>query len=306
MEQEARPYPRQRHDRADALASVDRYQALIDRLEAAVGAIQDSDSFRRYLDIQARFHRYSWANTVLIVAQYPAATRVAGYRTWQALGRQVRKGEHGIRIIVPLTGRQRRDEPPPIPATTADDADRDVLPLRFGTGTIFDISQTEGDPLPDVAVPVLEDDAGDTLYDDLARLAARDAVRVDRVPELPGSTMGWYDPVRRRIVVREAAQLQMTKTLAHELAHHVTGLHETYDAEREAHETIAESVAYITLAHYGLDSGARSFPYIATWARDRQTLTAALGTISRVSRTIITGLTAPQGPDSASEEGAPS
>jgi hypothetical protein len=85
----------------------------------------------------------------------------------------------------------------------------------------------------------------------------------------------------------------MTKTLAHELAHHFTGLHETPSAQREEHETIAEAVAYVVLAHHGLDSGTRSFPYIATWARDRATLTGALGTIQTVSATIISRIDAP-------------
>src|SRR5437773_4549799 len=76
------------------------------RLEEAVTGIQDSDGFRRYLDAQARFHSYSWGNVLLILAQRPDATRVAGYRTWQALGRQVRRGEKGVRILVPLGVRQ--------------------------------------------------------------------------------------------------------------------------------------------------------------------------------------------------------
>src|SRR5438876_6872473 len=77
------------------------------RLEEAVTGIQDSESFRRYLDAQARFHHYSWGNVLLILAQRPDAARVAGYRTWQALGRQVRRGEKGIRILVPLGVRRR-------------------------------------------------------------------------------------------------------------------------------------------------------------------------------------------------------
>ena len=99
--------------------------------------------------------------------------------------------------------------------------------------------------------------------------------------------MGFYDPARRRIVVREAPQSQMTKTLAHELAHHFTGLPETYDAEREAHETTAESVAYVVCAHFGLDTGARSFPYVATWSKEPAVLKASLATIQRVAATSI-------------------
>lgn len=281
---------------AEVLAPDARRRELLERLADAVGRIQDSDSFRRYLDLQSRFSTYSWGNVCLIAAQRPDATRVAGYRAWQRLGRQVRRGEAAIRIIVPLPQRSAH------PETDASGDDQEHTALRFGVGHVFDLSQTEGEPLPEVAVPVLEGDDGGALYDDLARFAARDAVRVDRVADLPGATMGFYDPARRRIVVREAAQIQMTKTLAHELAHHLTGRHETYDAHRDEHETVAEAAAYVTLAHFGLDSGARSFPYIATWAKDRATLTGVLGTIQGVTNRMISaveglhGLPAPAAP----------
>src|SRR4051812_23836674 len=80
-------------------------QESLTRLEQAVGAIQDSETFRAYLDAQARFHSYSFGNVLLILSQKPDATRVAGYHTWRSLGRQVRRGEKGIRIIVPMRGR---------------------------------------------------------------------------------------------------------------------------------------------------------------------------------------------------------
>ncbi len=268
-----------------APSPADRQRALLDRLEAAVGAIHDSDTFRAYLDAQARFHRYSPNNVALILTQCPDATQIAGYRTWQALGRQVRRGESAIKIIVPMARRRRE----------ADDHDQgphhdtdEPVRLRFGVGNVFDISQTEGEALPAVDVPTLEGDDGGLLYDDLARMAHSEDIRIDRSDQLPSPTaMGFYHPPTRRIVVREAAQLQMTKTLAHELAHHFTGLPETYDARREEHETVAESVAYVVLAHFGLDSGERSFPYIATWAQDPAVLRGALSTIQRVASIII-------------------
>jgi antirestriction protein ArdC len=226
----------------------------------------------------------------LILAQRPDATQVAGYRTWQALGRQVRRGEVGIRIIVPMPYKAR-------PEDEQDDQEPAVR-LRFGIGAVFAIEQTDGEPLPEVAVPVLEDDAGGELYTALDQLAQAEGLTVERRAQLSSAEMmGFYEPQRRRIVVRETRQLQMTKTLAHELAHHFTGMHETYSAKREEHETIAESVAYVVLAHHGLDSGTRSFPYIATWAQDRPTLRGALGTIQRVAHTIISRLGQQQSTD---------
>jgi antirestriction protein ArdC len=283
MEREGRRHHRHAAAGDRDAAAADRQRELLDRLDAAVGAIQDSDSFRRYLDAQARFHAYSFGNVALILAQRPDATQVAGYRTWQALGRQVRRGEVGIRIIVPMPSKVRPED------DTDDQAP--AVRLRFGIGTVFAIEQTDGEPLPEVAVPVLEDDAGGALYDALDQLAQAEGITVERQTQLASADMmGFYEPQRKRIVVREARQLQMTKTLAHELAHHFTGMHETYTAKRDEHETVAESVAYVVLAHHGLDSGTRSFPYIATWATDRTTLRGALGTIQGVAHTIISRL----------------
>jgi antirestriction protein ArdC len=258
----------------------DRHRELLDRLEAQVSAIQDSDTFRQWLSIQAKFHRYSWGNVGVILSQRPDATRVAGYRTWQALGRQVRRGEQAIKIFVPMTRKAENTE-----------AGEEERKLFFGIGHVFDIGQTDGPPLAQVEVPVLEGDEGGVLYTQLEQLAGEEGVTVTRRGDLgPGmrETMGYYRPGEPpAITVRHASQLQMTKTLAHELGHHFTGLHETYDEHRDAHETVAESVAYVVLAHFGLDSGARSFPYVATWAKDTTTLRSVLGTIQGVAAAII-------------------
>lgn len=267
-----------RSERADN--PTDRTRALLDRLDAQVGAIQDSDSFRAYLDVQARFHSYSFGNTLLILGQRPGATRVAGYRAWQALGRQVKRGEQAIRIFVPMTKKVENLE-------TGEEERRTF----FGVGSVFDIAQTEGEPLPQVEVPVLAGDDGGQLYDRLATVAEADGVTVERARDFGAGmsgTMGFYRPGEHpAIVVREAAPLQMTKTLAHELAHHLTGKHETYGELRAEHEMIAEASAYVVLAHFGFDSGARSFPYIAVWAKERTALREVLGTIQGVANTLI-------------------
>src|SRR5215217_3898546 len=118
-------------------------QESLARLEQAVGAIHDSDTFRAYLDAQARFHSYSFGNVLLILSQKPDATKVAGYQTWKQLGRQVRRGEKGIRIIVPMRGRAKIDSAETdAPGDDQPQAERTIV--RFGTGSVFDISQTEG------------------------------------------------------------------------------------------------------------------------------------------------------------------
>ena len=250
---------------------------MLARLEQAIGEIHDSESFRRYLAVQSRFHTYSWRNVALILSQRPDATHVAGYQAWLRLHRFVKRGETGIKIIVPMRKK----------GTTEDREEE--LRLFFGTGTVFDVSQTEGEPLPEVAVPLLEGEDGGPLFDQLLDFAQREGVHVALSRgELPEHAAGAYWPDERRIRLGVAPMRQLTKTLAHELAHHV---HQTVlgeeSAERAEQETVAESVAYVVCQHFGLETGERSFPYVAIWAQDRAGLQAALGTIQRVSTTLI-------------------
>src|SRR5215213_7600873 len=258
-------------------------QESLTLLEQAVSAIHDSDTFRSYLDAQARFHQYSFGNVLLILSQKPDATRVAGYQTWKQLGRQVRRGERGLRIIVPLRGRIAVS-PAENEASDEEQSRGERTIVRFGTGSVFDISQTDGDPLPTVNVPVLEGEEGTALYDRLAAVATAEGLTLERTSQLPReSVTGYYEPDTRRIVVREASPRQMTKTLAHELAHHFGAGTESTPEE----ETMAESCAYVVCAHFGLDTGERSFPYIATWSKDAAVLKTAMTRIQQVSGRII-------------------
>src|SRR3954470_13746945 len=187
---------------------------ILARLEQAVGTIQDSDTFRAYLDVQSRFHRYSPNNVVLILTQRPDATMVAGYNAWLKMHRYVKKGERAIKIIVPMTKK-----------VSSDDGEEERK-LIFGTGNVFDHSQTDGEPLPEIAVPTLEAREGVGLLLQLYELAQAEGLDVRNVPaeQMRSDTMmGYYDRERCTIVVREASSLQMTKTLAHELGHHFAG-----------------------------------------------------------------------------------
>jgi antirestriction protein ArdC len=259
----------------------ERQHEALNRLTEAIAAIHDSDGFRRYLAVQARFHTYSWANAALIMAQRPDATRVAGFRKWQELGRQVRKGEHGIGILVPHFRKQQ----------DPDGGDEVSKLTGFGVGRVFDIAQTDGEPLPEVPVPRLEGEQGRALWDDLRQIAEVDRIRVRTLlpSQMPSDeTMGYYIPSKREIHVAEYGQRQMTKTLAHELAHHFHLSFEGEEAtERAERETVAESVAFVAAAHYGLDTGERSFPYIAVWAQNQERFRAQLGVIQRLSARLI-------------------
>jgi len=148
--------------------------------------------------------------------------------------------------------------------------------------SVFNIDQTEGAPLPELPVPVLDSAAGADLYARLKGVALTEGLRVtvghEALLQRPGM-MGFYEPGARAIYLREAAQLQKTKTLAHELAYHVGG------AEVSSPEE--ETVAYVVCARFGFDTGERSFPYVAIWSQDQRVFRAALGRIQRIGQQII-------------------
>ncbi len=259
---------------------------VLQRFEDAIGAIQDSESFRRWLDISSRFHTYSLGNQLLIAMQRPDATYVAGFNAWLKLRRHVLKGEKGIAIMVPHARKITND---------AGEEERRVI--GFGTGFVFDVTQTDGEPLPTLTVPTLEGGAGQELWDGLARFAAQEGVTVSVVAsgELPRDVMGYYSPIREEIVVGAYSQRQRTKTLAHELGHHIARVD-----DRAENECIAEGIAYIVCAHFGIDTGERSFPYVAGWARDKAVLKKVLGTIQTASAAVIEGVRSTEGEVAAS------
>jgi len=263
---------------------------ILQRFEEAVSAIQDSESFRRWLDVSAKFPTYSLGNQLLIAFQRPDASFVAGFHTWLKLGRHVLKGEKGIAIMVP----HRRK-------VTNDAGEEEQRVTGFGTGYVFALEQTDGDPLPQLAVPTLEGEVGAELWDGLGRFAAREGVRVLTAPleQLPRQSMGYYTPAKKEIVVGQSSQRQMTKTLAHELGHHIA----RFD-DRAENECIAEGIAYVVCGHFGIDTGERSFPYVAGWAKDKAVLKKVLGTIQTASAALIEGVRGaqPASPNTHMEE----
>jgi len=258
------------------------------------------------LDTAAKFHSYSLGNLLLIGAQAPQATRVAGFRTWQSLGRQVRKGERGIAILAPCTYRPKtadRAEPAEPaghePATTSTgglvlEAGGRKQVRGFRAVHVFDLSQTEGAPLPDVAPAVLVGQAPAGLWNDLAGQVAGHGYALERGD--CGGANGYTDPSRRVVRVRgDVDDAQAVKTLAHELGHlecgHVTDLptHATCRGRCEA-----ESVAYVVAAAHGLDAGGYTFAYVAGWAGgDLTGVRQAAETVTKAARAILGHCSAP-------------
>jgi hypothetical protein len=243
-------------------------------LEKGIGAILDGESFARYLRCLSRFHQYSVPNVGLILMQRPEATRVAGYKAWQALGRQVCKGEKGIAILVPFVSRVRDGEagdaaqnaynahnPPERAAGGLEKGDTLRVVSRFGVGYVFDLGPTDGEPLsepPAVQAITEATDKGAALWEALLDWLRDEGVAVE-VKDC-GRPNGYYSPSTKKIVVhnRLVGTDQATKTLAHEAAHHVAEHHGSLD-RRDA-ETVAESAAFVVLHHFGLDTSGYTFP----------------------------------------------
>jgi N-terminal domain of anti-restriction factor ArdC len=265
-------------------ARTEKMQAVLTRLEEGVASILTSTAYRDYLAAMGRFHSYSFNNTLLILLARPDATRVAGFNTWRTLDRCVMKGEKGIPIIVPHRGK----------VGETDDGE-DVYALRgFGVGYVFDLAQTEGASLPDVATmrgsPLGSID-GD--HDATARIVATltgiaGAAGVAIVSH-DLAVRGYWDPARRQIGIRgDLAGIGYAKTLAHEVAHMLAD-HRGATSRDDA-EDVAESAAYVTLSHYGIDTSGYSFGYVAGWAKDMGVVRRNLGEVQRIAHQMIVAI----------------
>jgi len=261
---------------------------VLKRLKEGVNDIQESDNFKQFLITMSKFHDYSIGNLILIMIQKPNATRVAGFKTWKDLGRWVKKGESGIAILAPCfppkglkskTQKAEKEEEEP-------EERIEVSPVYFKVVHIFDISQTEGEPLPEFEVPPLTGEANEKLFDRIMVLVKSQGLDISfearpyQDPAIKGTYSGksiWVRP--------EESRAQQLKTLLHEMAHFYS--EGVFRIPRKDAETIAESAAFTVGAHYGFDTGVRSFPYVALWSEDRKVLEQNLTAIRKVSATII-------------------
>ena len=295
----------------------DKLAELHEQITDGVAALVCTDAWRAMLDTAAKFHTYSLGNLLLIGLQAPTATRVAGFRTWQSLGRQVRKGEKGIAILAPCTYRAKRTEDAP---DAPDGQDTDSSASGGGPGEdddrrhgrkqqvrgfrrayVFDVAQTDGEPLAEVAPALLTGEAPADLWDGLAAQVAAHGYTLER-GDCRGAN-GSTDPTTRTVRVRaDVGDAQAAKTLAHELGHiecgHVVHL-PTYVTCRDRCEVEAESVAYVVTAAAGLDTSGYTFAYVAGWAGgDVAKVRQAADTVTKAARTILGHL------DAAAEEPA--
>lgn len=271
--------------RRDGPSIQDKLEVLHQQLLDAVADLASSDAWVRMLEAAARFYDYSPSNILLITAQRPDATRVAGIRTWNSLGRHVNRGERGIAILAPCIYRPTGDVlatgvlkagaeggRPPEPPTGDESTNDSLRVLRgFKVVHVFDVSQTDGEPLPDVAPRLLDGDAPQSLMDHLAGLATDAGYRLEQGP--CGAANGYTDYGARIVRIGDdLSPAQAAKTLAHEVGH-IRADHEHRFTEyassmacRGQAEVEAESIAYLVAAQAGLDATDYSVPYLAGWS----------------------------------------
>jgi antirestriction protein ArdC len=244
----------------DTATRSDRLKAAHDKLQQSVAKIVSGDDWKRMLKVASKFHRYSFNNHLMIFLQRPEATLVAGFRRWQELGRHVLQGEKGIAIFAPCRYHTRIED--------EDGEEKMLHEIRgFRVVYVFDISQTEGEDLPDldaVRPKLLDGSAPEGIWDALARQAT--SIGYEVIRHQRGTENGYCDFLNKQIAVRpDVASAQAVKTLVHELTHAL--LHgDDVVRRREIEEVEVESVAYVVCDALGLDTSDYSFAYVARWS----------------------------------------
>ena len=260
-------YTPQQRDAARA-ARAEKVEQMHDELTAAVNALTKSGEWRRWLEFLGSFHRYSFNNTLLIQVQCPHATQVAGFKAWQAKGRQVRKGEKAIRIFgKPFRLVSETDE-------ATGEKTRKAVPCPPPVVSVFDISQTdpiEGVEQPECPAAALQGDDHAALYERTAAWMTAQGWTVTR-EQIPGETNGFctVDGTRRIVVDADLSDAHAAKTLIHETAHAI--LHTDDDGklttapDTATRELEAESVAYVVAGLHSLGTSDYSIGYVASWS----------------------------------------
>ena len=278
-----RPVSRKGWYMAEKQSSRDRLKEITASIEDGIKELFQSESYAQYLQTMSRFHHYSVNNQVLIHMQKPDATLVAGFNKWKnQFGRNVIKGEHGIKIIAPTPFKKKIEQEKLDPDTQLPmlDADGKIITEEktiqipmYKPVTVFDVSQTEGRPLPQLA----HDLSGNVANYDVFMEALRRSSPVPISIEVMGGGMdGYFDLEHQDIAIRKGmSEVQTVSAVIHEMAHAL--LHnrtkdteeKTPELSRSTEEVQAESISYAVCAYYGIATGDNSFGYIAFWSKDK-------------------------------------
>ena len=299
---------------AEKQTNKDRMREIVDSIENGIKELFESDKYRKYLATMSRFHRYSVNNTMLIYMQRPDATHVAGFNKWRdQFGRNVLKGEKGIRIIAPTPYKKKVEEIKTDPETNAPvlDADgkaiieeKEIRIPMFKVVSVFDVSQTSGKPLPQLAADL----SGNVQQYEVFMEALRRASPVPmEIKPVARDTDGFFSIKAQSITIRAGmSEVQTVCAAVHEIAHaklhdyeHMTELADDGETilvpgekSRNTEEVEAESISYAVCQYYGIETGENSFGYIATWSKGKELkeLRASLETINKTASELITDI----------------
>ena len=296
---------------ADKPTNRERLQQITAGIEQGIKELFESEKYMRYLSVMSRFHRYSVNNTMLIYMQKPDATLVAGYNKWKnQFERHVKRGEHGITIIAPTPFKKKIEEQKLDPDTKAPILDaegkavmeeREVEIPMFRPVKVFDVSQTDGKPLPELASTL----SGNVQnYEAFMEALRRSAPVPLSVEPMAANMDGYFSPDRQRIAIRAGmSEVQTVSAAVHEISH--SKLHNYAKAQEEAvragdkeppkkkdrntEEVEAESISYAVCQYYGIQTGENSFGYIANWSQGKELpeLRASLETINKTAGELI-------------------
>ena len=287
--------------KAAAEARKAEMEEITSKLEKGVKDIFDGANYQQYLNFCAKLPRYSVNNQILIMMQKPDATMCQSFTNWKEVNRHVRKGEKGIRILAPAPYKMQKEQEK-VDASGKTVLDKDGEPVKetvevtinaFKPVSTFDISQTEGEPIP---TPGVDELTGSVEGYETLLAAIKEVVPVPiSFEQIDSGAKGFYHLEENRIVVQEGmSEAQTVKTLLHEASHQALHSKEAMDSAGEKKsknqkETEAESVAYVVCQHYGIDTSDYSFPYVATWSADKEVpeLKASLDTIRKTASELI-------------------
>ena len=279
--------------------------SIMQSLESGVEELFTSNRYQEFLKTMAKFHNYSFNNTMLIAMQRPDATLVTNYKNWQSMGRQVMKGEKGITIIAPAPYKKMKEKEVldenqrPIMGTDGKPKTEqvEVTVPHFKAVTVFDIAQTSGEPIQTLAPELLTAAVQD--FDSFMQAIQKISPVPIRFDEIDGNANGYYHNADKEIVIKKGlSESQTLKTAIHETVHaklHDKEIMESLGVEKDrlTKEVEAESVAYCVCSSFGLDTSDYSFPYIAGWSssREMKEMKASMDVIRKTAGEMIDQLT---------------
>ena len=265
-------------------------KAITEQLETGLSEMFTSERYREYLSFMSRFHSYSVNNVVLILLQHPTAGMVAGYKTWEKMGRHVKRGEKAIRILAPCPFKRTVTREITENGVTTSEEQEVVIP-RYKAVSVFADDQTEGKDIPELVAGPLTGtvDSYETILEALKDVAGIPVGFED----IQGGALGYFNRQDNRIAIKTGlSELQTVKTLIHEIAHSI--LHNEQQSkirpvDKDTKEVEAESVAYTVATALGLDTSDYSFGYIAGWSQGREmkAVRASMDVVRKTASDII-------------------